>query len=124
MRGREPRNAVEDLALRGRNPERFTDNLGIRFRFRTRRLKHNLWCEGGFLLFALRFGVLGLHLFSRLVARSVLVTGSPCSLQGLCVAQRHRLGDLLAVRFDDALLACGPLRSLDETIRDRTEACG
>jgi len=25
MRGREPRNAVEDLALRGRNPERFTD---------------------------------------------------------------------------------------------------
>jgi hypothetical protein len=24
MRGREPRNAVEDLALRGRNPERFT----------------------------------------------------------------------------------------------------
>ena len=23
MRGREPRNAVEDLALRGRNPERF-----------------------------------------------------------------------------------------------------
>ena len=26
MRGREPRNAVEDLALRGRNPERFTDD--------------------------------------------------------------------------------------------------
>jgi hypothetical protein len=67
---------------------------------------------------------LGQPLFSRLVARSVLVTGSPCSLQGLCVAQRHRLGDLLAVRFDDALLACGRLRSSGETLRDRTEACG
>ena len=85
---------------------------------------HDLWCEGGFFIFGLRVLMLGQPRFSRLVARSVLVTGSPCSLQGLCVAQRHRLGDLLAVRFDDALLACGPLRSLDETIRDRTEACG
>ena len=101
-----------------------SDNLGIRFRFRTRRLKHDLWREGGFLISGLRVGMLGLLLFSLLVARSVLFTGSPCSLQGLCVAQRHRLGDLLAVRFDDALLACGRLRSLDETIRDRTEACG
>ena len=57
---------------------------------------NTLWCEGGFLLFALRFG-LGLPLFSRLVARSVLATGSPCILQGLCVAQRPRLEDLLAV---------------------------
>ena len=68
--------------------------------------------------------MLGQLLFSHLVARSVLVTGSPCSLQGLCVAQRHRLGDLLAVRFDDALLACGRLRSLGETLRDPVEACG
>ena len=87
-------------------------------------LKHDLLCEGGFLIFGLRVLMLGQPRVSRLVARSVLVTGSPCSLQGLCVAQRHRLGDLLAVRFDDALLACVWLRSLDETIRDRTEACG
>jgi hypothetical protein len=44
---------------------------------RTRRLKHELRSEGVFLLFALRFGMLGLRLFSRLVARSVLVTGFP-----------------------------------------------
>ena len=29
VRGREPRNAVEDLAHRGRNPERFTEVEGL-----------------------------------------------------------------------------------------------
>jgi len=30
MRGREPRNAVEELALRGRNPERFSTKTALR----------------------------------------------------------------------------------------------
>ena len=58
---------------------------------------HDLWCEGGFFIFGLRVLMLGQPRFSRLVARSVLATGSPCILQGLCVAQRPRLEDLLAV---------------------------